>query len=266
MLRNAIATSLLAIFACAPAQAQMGNGPDIWPDLVRDVFDGRPMQDGAGVISLEAPYRAEDAAIVPMTIRSELPAGAKLRIKKITFVIDNNPAPVAAEFTFGDEGAIHAIETRVRVDSYTNVHVVAEASDGNLYMAEKFVKASGGCSAPSLKVAGNASEIGDMQFRRFDPPAEGLSEAQLMIRHPNNSGLQRDPITNYYIPAYFVQDLTVKVDDRPLFAMAGGISISENPTFRVTYSGLADGAVTVEAKDTKGAVFTGEWPAGGGAS
>jgi sulfur-oxidizing protein SoxY len=264
MRRAALAALLVAGFAASPAEAQKSQ--DLWPDLVRDVFDGRAMVDGAGIIALDAPYRAEDAAIVPMTIRSELPAGSALRIEKITLVIDNNPAPVAAEFTLGEKGAVQAIETRVRVDSYTNVHVVAEASDGKLYMAEKFVKASGGCSAPSMKVAANAEEIGAMKFRRFDSPAEGMSEAQIMIRHPNNSGLQRDLLTNYYIPAYFVQDLTMSVGGEPLFTMFGGISISENPTFRVTYSGLEDAAVAVEAKDTKGAVFTGEWPAGEGAS
>ena len=113
-----------------------------------NVFDARPIADGAGVIALDAPYRAEDAAIVPITIRSELPAGSALKIEKITLVIDNNPAPVAAVFTFGDAGTITAISTRVRVDAYTNMHAVAEMSDGTLHAVAKFVKASGGCSSP----------------------------------------------------------------------------------------------------------------------
>ena len=262
---RAVLAALLATLFGAPAMAQMSARQDLWPQLVIDVFEGRAMQDGAGVIALDAPDRAEDAAIVPMTIRSELPAGSHLRIEKITLVIDNNPAPVAASFTFGDAGAVRAIETRVRVDSYTKVHVVAEASDGKLYMAEKFVKAAGGCSAPSLKVAGTDAEIGEMKLRRFPAPEEGVEEAQIMIRHPNNSGLQRDPLTNYYIPAYFVQDLAMNVGGKLLFRMEGGISISENPTFRITYSG-EDATVAVEAKDTKGAVFTGDWPAGSGSS
>lgn len=267
MRRALLAALVLTGFTAAPAVAQTSAREDLWPQLIVDVFDGREIENGAGIIALEAPYRAEDAAIVPMTIRSELPAGSDLRIEKLTLVIDNNPSPVAAEFTFGATGAVRAIETRVRVDSYTNVHAVAEASDGRLYMVEKFVKASGGCSAPSVKVAGNEEEIGAIKFRRFDAPAEGVAEAQIMIRHPNNSGLQRDLLTNYYIPPYFVQDLTLKVGDALLFRMEGGISISQNPTFRVTYSGVDEGAITVRATDTKGAEFTGEWPAGsGGAS
>ena len=32
--------------------------------------------------------------------------------------------PMAAAFTFGDRAGVDFIETRVRVNSYTNVHVV----------------------------------------------------------------------------------------------------------------------------------------------
>ena len=261
-MRSALIAAGLLIGLAAPAAAQKA-AYDPWPDLVVNVFDGRPIADGAGIIALEAPYRAEDAAIVPMTIRNELPQDSALKIEKITLVIDNNPAPVAAVFTFGDKGTVQAISTRLRVDSYTNVHAVAELSDGTLHMVEKFVKASGGCSAPSAKVAGDAAKIGDMKFVRFDEQADGSADAQIMIRHPNNSGLQVDPLNYYYIPAFFIQDLAVSVGGEMLLRMEGGISISENPTFRLSYSGF-DGEVAVEAKDTKGTVYQGNWPAADG--
>jgi sulfur-oxidizing protein SoxY len=231
---------------------------------VENVFDQRPIADGTGIIALEAPYRAEDAAIVPITIRSELPAGSSVKIARITLTIDQNPSPVAAVFTFGDGGTVNAISTRVRVDAYTNMHVVAETSDGKLYAVEKFVKASGGCSSPGIATADAASHRGDMQFRRF--ASEGgadTAEAQIMIRHPNNSGLQRDPINNYYIPAFFVDDLALSVDGKLLLRVQGGISISENPSFRLNYSGAVDAPVAVEAKDTNGNVYKGSWPASG---
>jgi sulfur-oxidizing protein SoxY len=264
-MRSILAAAALSLGLVAGAAHAQKAAPDYWPDLVTNVFDGRVMEDGAGVIALEAPYRAEDAAIVPMTIRSELPAGSPLRIEKITLVIDNNPSPVAAEFSFGDGGTVHAIETRLRVDAYTKVHAVAAASDGKLYMAEAFVKASGGCSSPGLKNAAIA-DIGEMKFRRFAAgPASGAADAQIMIRHPNNSGLQRDPIHNYYIPAFFVQDLALKVGDKLLMRVEGGISISENPTFRLFYS-ADDLPVAAEAVDTRGNVYQGAWPAGGGST
>ena len=57
-----------------------------------------------------------------------------------------------------------------------------------------------------------------------------------MIRHPNNSGLQRDPITQYFIPAHFVQKLSIAQGDRLILAMEGGISISEDPNFRFDFA------------------------------
>ena len=235
---------------------------DPWPDLVTNVFDDRPIEEGAGVISLETPYRAEDAAIVPITIRSELPADSPLRIEKITLVIDNNPAPVAAEFTLGDTRLVTEIEMRVRVDAYTNIHAVAELSDGKLYSVANFVKAAGGCAAPG-GTATTVAGIGEMRLRGFEnaeAEAAGLVDAQLMIRHPNNSGLQRDLITNYYIPAYFVRELEMNVGGDLLMRMEGGISISENPTFRVTYEGTGEEEVAVKAVDTEDDVFEQTFP------
>src|SRR5262249_6836708 len=157
------------------------------------------------------------------------------RLKALTLVIDENPAPVAATFTFGDAAGVFEISTRVRVNAYTDVHLVAELSDGRLYVVKTFVKASGGCSAPAAKNEDEAvANLGRMQFRVFgkknDGPASALREAQIMIRHPNNSGLQRDQVSLLYIPANFVQDLRLWQGDAPLFAMEAGISISENPS------------------------------------
>ena len=266
-MRTALIAAGLLIGLGGIANAQKAPQADPWPELVANVFDDRPIADGAGVIALDAPYRAEDAAIVPISIRSELPADSALKIERITLIIDNNPAPVAAVFTFGDAGTINAISTRVRVDAYTNMHVVAEMSDGTLYAVEKFIKASGGCSSPGLKNPDDVARRGEMQFRRFGGDAgAGTSEAQIMIRHPNNSGLQRDPINNYYIPAFFIHDLALSIGEKELLRVEGGISISENPNFRFTYRGATDAPVSAEAKDTDGHVYSGTWPAAGEAS
>ncbi len=158
------------------------------------------------------------------------------------------------------------ISTRVRVDSYTNVHAVAELSDGKLYVSTTFVKASGGCSAPTTKNAEQANaNLGQMRFRQFaklsEGPASGSREAQIMIRHPNNSGLQRDQVTLLYIPIYFIKELRIQQGDQLVLAMESGISISENPNIRFSY--VPNGATTfrVEAVDTADHVFKGEWPA-----
>src|SRR5689334_17353095 len=69
---------------------------DPWPGLVQDIFSNRPMQDGTGVIAIEMPIRAEDAAIVPVSLRTMLAPDDSRRVLAITLVIDQNPAPMAA--------------------------------------------------------------------------------------------------------------------------------------------------------------------------
>jgi sulfur-oxidizing protein SoxY len=240
---------------------------DAWASLANDVFKGRPLVDGTGLVGIEMPARAEDAAIVPVTMRVTLPTGDTRALKALTLVIDGNPAPVAATFRIGDGAGISTISTRVRVDSYTNVHAVAELSDGQLYMVKTYVKASGGCAAPAAKNADEAvASLGQMKFRQFGKASEGPAsaprEAQIMIRHPNNSGLQRDQVTLLYIPPFFVNEMNVWQGDKLLFSMEGGISISEDPNLRFDFRPNGADVFRVEAKDTDGKVYRRQWPAG----
>jgi sulfur-oxidizing protein SoxY len=237
---------------------------DPWPGLVQDIFNNRPINDGGDVLSIEMPYRAEDAAIVPVTLRSKLSPDDARRLKTITLVIDQNPAPMAAKFELGADARVSEISTRVRVNSYTNVHAVAELSDGKLYMVKTFVKASGGCSAPAGKNLEEArNHLGQMKYRQFARPDQGPTngprEAQIMIGHPNNSGLQMDQITHLYIPAFFIDELHLWQDDSPILSMEGGISISEDPNLRFTYVSNGAKIFRAEAKDTSGHTFQKQW-------
>jgi len=252
-------------FAIAGPSTPASAADDPWPELARDIFNGRTLEDGAGLITLDAPSRAEDAAIVPLTIRTTLPAGDTRRVEAITLVIDKNPAPVAATFKLGATSGVASISTRVRIDMYTNVRAVASLSDGKHYMVTTFVKASGGCSAPAMKTVDEAKQTaGQMRFRQFaretDGPASGAREAQLMVRHPNNSGLQMDQLTRFYIPVYFVRELRIWQGDDLVLSMEGGISISEDPSIRFSYLPNGAKAFRAEVVDTDNKVFKAEWP------
>ena len=261
------AVAVAALAACSAHLSLAAPEPeDAWPSLANDIFKGRPLADGAGLVGIEMPVRAEDAAIVPVTMRVTLPPGDARKLKALTLVIDDNPAPVAATFKFGDDAGISAISTRVRVNSYTNVHAVAELSDGKLYVVKTYVKASGGCSAPAAKNADEAiASLGQMKFssvRQADRMAASAPrEAQVMIRHPNNSGLQRDQVSLLYIPAHFVDELRVWQGDALLFSMEGGISISEDPNFRFTYIPERRRDVQGRGQGHRRKVFRREWPA-----
>lgn len=249
------------MFGSGLRSSPAAESDDPWLTIARNVFPGQKLVDGSGLIALEMPARAEDAAIVPVAMRTTLPAGDARTLKALTLIIDANPSPVAATFQVGS--GVTMISTRVRVNSYTNVHAVAELSDGRLYTATTYVRASGGCSAP---MASNSAEIkatlGQMRFRQFTKPTtpSRSREAQIMIRHPNNSGLQRDQVSLLYIPLFIVRHLRIWQGDQLLLEMDGGISIAENPTIRFSYMPNGASSFRAEAVDTDGHVFKGEWP------
>jgi sulfur-oxidizing protein SoxY len=247
-----------------PASATPNQHDGIFNSFKSDLFGDRPLLEDTGLITLEAPKRAQDAAIVPIDIafdRSKAPEG----VKALTIVVDVNPAPVAAEIVFGPDAGVHRISTRLRVDDYSFIRAIAETQDGKLHMVKSFVKASGGCSAPALKNQDEAmASLGQMKLRQFPPadaaatPASG--EMQVQIRHPNNSGFQRDPLTHHFIPAHFVSSIEVAVDQRPIMKMDGGISLSEDPSFRFDYALAGGREIMVKAEDTQGTAFESSWP------
>ena len=83
------------------AAAQAVSNDDPWPSLARQIFDGRHLEDGSAMIGIDAPYRAEDAAVVPISIQVIRPLTTMSAVNRITLVIDQNPSPVAAIFTLG---------------------------------------------------------------------------------------------------------------------------------------------------------------------
>jgi len=256
----------LAMAALAPqpagAQQTPASSDQIWQSFKGDVFGDKALAEDDGVVAIEAPKRAEDAALVPITVSIDA-ARAPQGIKALTLIVDVNPSPVAATFTIGKDAGITRLATRLRVNDYSYLRAIAETPDGKLHMSKVFIKASGGCSAPAVKNMTEAMKtMGQMKLRQFAATDTGGAEPelQLMIRHPNNSGLQRDPLTQYYIPAHFIDTLKISQGERLLLTMEGGISISEDPNLRFDYTPKGAGVIKAEASDTKGKNFEESWP------
>ena len=224
-----------------------------WPQLRKLLFADRPIsEDAAAVIELDAPVRAEDAAVVPVAIRARAAQTPEKYIRKIYLVIDRNPSPVGVVFTLTPDSGRADIETRVRIEEYTDVRAIAEMNDGRLYMAKRFVKASGGCSAPAGKDLQEAmARMGRMKFRvdgDLKPGQPAL--AQLMISHPNVSGLAMDQVTRLYAPPHFVRKVDVTYGGRPIISAEVDFTISENPNFRFYFVPRGEGELKAEVVDT----------------
>jgi sulfur-oxidizing protein SoxY len=207
----------------------------IWLKVRASLFEGRPIAPApAGMLILEAPSRAIDAAVVPIAIRARWPHTPARYVSKLYLIIDANPSPISAIFQFTPDSGRADIETRVRVDDYSHVRAIAETSDGQLFMTTRFVKASGGCSAPAGGDAAAAlAAMGKMRFR-VDGNLQGTEPvlAQLMIEHPNHSGLAMDQYTRQFTPAHYVRKIDVTYRGKPVLSADVDFSMSENPNFR----------------------------------
>lgn len=239
---------------------------EIWGDLSTDIFGDKEILDGNALMEMDAPYRALDAAIVPINIGFKQPQNAEHYVKSIHLIIDENPAPVAAVFYPSTNNRDISFATRVRVDAYTHIRAVAEMNDGNLYMVNKFVKAAGGCSAPSLDdMPAALKRMGKMKLHLLESEKEDMVKARFMLSHPNYSGLQFNQITRSAIPAHYVTEISIKKGDTEILRLEGGISLSENPNFTFHYqddiSGDAADPITVTVVDSEDKTYAGSWAA-----
>ena len=94
----------------------------------------------SSAIAIRAPDIAENGAVVPIDITSNVPG-----TQSISLFVDKNPFPYIGTFdmTKGVEPYVHV---RVKMGKSSDVRVVVAAADGKYYQAAKEVKVTiGGC-------------------------------------------------------------------------------------------------------------------------
>jgi sulfur-oxidizing protein SoxY len=244
------AFAVLALFTApfAFAQQQDPNQNPNWLAVKKMMFGDREVHANAeDVIKLWLPARAEDAGIVPVLIRTKVDQTPERYIKNVWVVIDNNPSPVGVKFTMTPDSGRADIETRVRVETYTPVRAVAQMNDGSVWMSTSTIIAAGGCSSPGPKLASELAKTGKMKFKVDDViEPDKPAMAQLMIHHPNFSGLALDGRE-----AYFVKEVKVFYGDKMVMQADIDFTISENPNFRFYFKPQDKAELRAEIVDSK---------------
>jgi sulfur-oxidizing protein SoxY len=268
-IKQTLSLFTIALVACLFAgQSRAGSA---WDDIRPQAFGARAIMDGQGPLTFTAPYRAMDQRTVPVSVKAAFHDGRT--VKSVTFVVDENPMPVAATFRFADHRESVAVGINVRLDHASPIRAIVEASDGALYMSERFVKASGlgVCAAPPIgdqliamrtmgemhltDLTGNDRAAGATRFQR---------RAALDIKHPQNTGMQMNQITMLYIPLRYVSAIEVREGDAKLFDVVGSMTLSENPHIEFDYRPNGAGSLTVQVKDTSNTVWQRAFPVGSG--
>ena len=119
-----------------------------WP---KDAFEAKSVADAltalhgsgdsaeSGDIKIKAPDIAENGAVVPITVSTEMEG-----VESITIMAANNPVPMVASFNMG-EGAMGFVSTRIKMGKTGDVIAVVKAG-GKLQSNRKEVKVTiGGC-------------------------------------------------------------------------------------------------------------------------
>ena len=248
-----VSSLLLGATTLHAADADPDNNTEIWSKVRKSLFDNRPISEKADkIIQLDTPVRAEDAATVPVSIKIQTQQNPSEYVKKVYLLVDKNPSPIAAVFTFTPDSGRADLETRIRIEEYSYVRAVAEMNDGKLYSVSRYVKASGGCSAPAGKDQAEAmSKIGKIKMRlENDVKYNQPNLVQLMVNHPNNSGLAMDQVTRLFVPAHYVRRVNVTYADKPIMTADVDFSISENPNFRFYFMPKEKGVLKAEVEDS----------------
>ena len=133
----ALALSIMKPLAALAAWNKDAFGAKTPADAMKSLGMGSaaPSKD----IVIEAPQIAENGAVVPVEVTSNIPGTTALVV-----LIEKNPFPLAARFDF-KEGALPFVKVNVKMGETSDVRVIAEAG-GRHYVATKEIKVTiGGC-------------------------------------------------------------------------------------------------------------------------
>jgi sulfur-oxidizing protein SoxY len=267
-MRRSLPLFALAALAAVALPAIALAGP-AWDEVRANVFAGRTIEPAGDVVQLTAPMRPKDQSRVPIAVDFGFDDGRTIR--SLTLIVDENPTPVAAVFEFGQERDRARIATELRLNAATDVRAIVEASDGKLYMADRFVKFAGGqasCSAPPQgDPAVIAANMGKMTFEPLNKAAAATQitpAARVKVSHPNHTGMVLDQLTLLYVPLRIVTSMEVREGDERVFTMTGSMTLSQDPMIDFDYKANSAEKMNVLVNDSDGASWQQSFPIGQG--
>ena len=251
---TALASAIL--LACSlPVFAE--PDPKLWPVMKEAFFAKREMQE-VDFIKIDAPRRAESGAQVPVTYSVDNVAAKGVKIIKLYVFVDANPNPLTATSHLTDMLGNFQLSTRIRFETDAFVRLVGETAEGKLYVASREIRAAGGCGGT---VDGDEAAIrasaGKIKFKVEDPVKIGdATAATFNIKHPMRTGLQRELVSQGFVPAFYIKKSEFTYNGKPVLMIDVGVGTAEDPYFKFNFVPNAPGKLEVTATDNEGKTFT----------
>ena len=250
-----ILLGLLSMLTISAGHAE--SDPKKWPVVRESFFGERPMAD-APFITFTAPRRAESGAQVPLEMMVDQTQADANAIKRIYLLVDSNPIPLTATYHLTDKLGKFKLATRIRMEMDSYIRAVGETADGKLYLASVEIRAAGGCGGT---VDGDEKEIraaaGKIKLNVESPVKFGEpTQATFMIKHPMRTGLQRDLVSQGFVPAFYIQKAAFTYNNEKVMDVDIGVGTSEDPYLRFSFIPSKAGVLDVKAEDNEGKLFT----------
>lgn len=249
----------------APPDWRQQKSERVWQEKIRPaVFPDQTINTSraAEFLAIKAPYRAEDATVVPISIHTMVPQTEHRYIRKIHVYVDKNPVPLVGVFEFTPRSGRADLALRIRVDDMSYVRAIAEMNDGELYMVKSFVRATGACSAPPPpSIEDSIAHMGRMKLRTVGKVIMNEPDlVQLKIQHPNITGMQPMRIGSRVMPPpHYIREIKVDYNGKPVMKARLTFSISMDPSFRFFVLPEKAGILHVTATDTKNNTWTDDY-------
>ncbi len=254
LILNALASTIL--LACSlPAFAE--PDPKLWSVMKEAFFAKREMTE-VDFMKIEAPRRAESGAQVPVTYTIDNAAAKGVKIIKLYSFVDANPIPLTATYHLTDSLGDFNLSTRIRFETDAFVRLVGEDAAGKLYLASREIRAAGGCGGTvDADEAAVRASAGKIKFKVDDPvKIGGATSTTFNIKHPMRTGLQRELVSQGFIPAFYINKTEFKYNGKPVMTIDVGVGTAEDPYFKFNFVPDAPGKLEVVATDNEGKAFT----------
>lgn len=246
----------LSLLLAISTNAQAEPDANLWPVVKEAFFAQREIQP-VEFMKIDAPRRAESGAQVPVTLSVDNAAANGVVIRKIYLLVDANPIQLASTYHLTSLLGNFQLATRIRFETDSFVRIVGESADGKLYMASREIRAAGGCGGT---VDGDDAAIraaaGKIKLRveapvKFGEPASTIFN----IKHPMRTGLQRDLVSQGYVPAFYINKASFSYNGKLIMTVDVGVGTSEDPYMKFNFIPDAPGNLEVQATDNEGKTF-----------
>lgn len=256
-MKTLLISALMLGFVSTSTAAEFNRAdPKLW-DAVKEAFFPKREMKAVDFMKVDGPKRAESGAQVPVTYTIDSKAANGVKIKKLYAFVDANPIPLTATYHLTPMLGDFKLSTRIRFETDAYVRLVGEDDKGNLYLASKVIRAAGGCGGiVANDEAKIRAEAGKIRMKVKGAAEAGkTNKAIFNIRHVMRTGLQRDLVSQGFLPAFYIKKTEFKYDGKPLMTVDVNVGTAENPYFKFDFKPEKAGKLEVFAEDNEGKKF-----------